>query len=437
MWLLLLACVQLVRAVQYRVTFKRVSAFAKPGTAVRGEVDDAACPYRFDLYAGGRSRKAGERERSSVYVSTDTAVDATFTLRLLGASTAGKTPVVEADGGCRFTKQNRESKGVPFVTPELLPRFVDEDGAVCCEAEIVEWPATSAVAWPDTLPAPDVRPKRELHAGATFVPIWRDLTQRANLGDKGCYGGVDYLVERVSVDGEDAFEAVPGATLLVRPAYPLIGRVERAWPIEVCEDEIPVALSSTDYTVLTGFSSAGIAAAWLAIAGFLATQVGGLVEVPSLSMAPSIEPGDTLVVERVTPRFRSPAVGEVVVFDAPAALKRVSGNSQAQLYVKRVAAIAGDRIRVDDDGAVTVNGASRQSPAGDRACDLPEARAELKRVLGDARRSKIAVAELTVPRGSVYVLGDCADVSVDSRVWGPLRTSDVRARPMNTLKGRR
>ena len=77
------------------------------------------------------------------------------------------------------------------------------------------------------------------------------------------------------------------------------------------------------------------------------------------------------------------------------------------------------------------------SPAGARVCDLPEARAALKRVLGDARRSKIAVEELTVPRGSVYVLGDCADVSVDSRVWGPLRTSELRARPLNTLKGRR
>ena len=83
------------------------------------------------------------------------------------------------------------------------------------------------------------------------------------------------------------------------------------------------------------------------------------------------------------------------------------------------------------------NGAPRRSPAGDRVCDLPEARAELRRVLGDARRSKIAVEELTVPRGSVYVLGDCADVSVDSRVWGPLRTSEIRARPLNTLKGRR
>ena len=127
----------------------------------------------------------------------------------------------------------------------------------------------------------------------------------------------------------------------------------------------------------------------------------------------------------------------MVVFDAPAALKRGTGNSKAQLYVKRVAAVAGDRVSVDDSGSVSVNGMQRRSPAGDRVCDLPEARAELRRVLGDARRSKIAVEELTVPRGSVYVLGDCADVSVDSRVWGPLRTAEIRARPLNTLKGRR
>ena len=428
-YVLLLACC--CHAVQYKVTFKRVSAFAKPGTAVRGDVDDATCPYRFDLYAGGRSRKAGERERSSIIVSTERAVDATWTLRLVGEKVA-----VEADGGCRFTKQNRESKGVPFVTPEILPRFID-DGVVRCECDVVEWPPTDAVSWPDALPAADVRPKRDLHAGATFVPIWRDLKQRANLGEKGCYGGVDYVVERVSVDGEDAFEARPGCTLTVRPAYPLVRRLERVWPVDVREAEIPVALSSSDYTALTGVGFAGVAAAWLAIAGFLATQVGGLVEVPTLSMTPTIEPGDTLVVERVTPRFRSPSVGDVVVFDAPAALKRVSGNTKAQLYVKRVAAVAGDRIQVDDAGSVSVNGMPRRSPTGDRTCDLPEARAELRRVLANARRDGVAREELLVPRGSVYVLGDCADVSVDSRVWGPLRTSEIRARPLNTLKGRR
>ena len=57
------------------------------------------------------------------------------------------------------------------------------------------------------------------------------------------------------------------------------------------------------------------------------------------------------------------------------------------------------------------------------------------------RRARVPAARLrrlrAVPRGSVYVLGDCADVSVDSRVWGPLRTSEIRARPLNTLKGRR
>ena len=118
---------------------------------------------------------------------------------------------VEADGGCRFTKQNRESKGVPFVTPEILPRFIDDGVVVRCECDVTEWPSSAAVSWPDALPSADVRPKRELHAGATFVPIWRDLKQRANLGEKGCYGGVDYVVERVSIDGEDAFEARPGA----------------------------------------------------------------------------------------------------------------------------------------------------------------------------------------------------------------------------------
>ena len=205
-----------------------------------------------------------------------------------------------------------------------------------------QWPATSAVL--ARIAPRGRRPAEGDCRGRAFAAV-ADLKQRANLGEKGCYGGVDYVVERVSVYGEDAFEAAPGATLTVRPAYPLVRRLERVWPVDIREDEIPVALSSADYTALTGVGFAGVAAAWLAIAAFLATQVGGLVEVPTLSMTPTIEPGDTLVVERVTPRFRTPSVGDVVVFDAPTALKRVSGNTKAQLYVKRVAAVAGDRCR--------------------------------------------------------------------------------------------
>ena len=165
--------------------------------------------------------------------------------------------------------------------------------------------------------------------------------------------------------------------LTVRPAYPLVRRLERVWPVDVREDEIPVALSSSDYTALTGVGFAGVAAAWLAIAGFLATQVGGLVEVPTLSMTPTIEPGDTLVVERVTPRFRSPAVGDVVVFDAPAALKRVSGNTKAQLYVKRVAAVAGDRVR-----------STRRRRLGERCAAAEPGRRPRLRSPGGARRAQ-------------------------------------------------
>ena len=47
-------------AVQYKVTFKRVSAFAKPGTAVRGDVDDAIVEVREFIRKGGHPGFDGE-----------------------------------------------------------------------------------------------------------------------------------------------------------------------------------------------------------------------------------------------------------------------------------------------------------------------------------------------------------------------------------------
>jgi signal peptidase I len=38
-----------------------------------------------------------------------------------------------------------------------------------------------------------------------------------------------------------------------------------------------------------------------------------------------------------------------------------------------------------------------------------------------------------VPRDTSYVLGDCGEVSVDSRVWGPLEDEKVIGRPILRL----
>ena len=42
-------------------------------------------------------------------------------------------------------------------------------------------------------------------------------------------------------------------------------------------------------------------------------------------------------------------------------------------------------------------------------------------------------ADTRVPAGSSFVLGDCGQVSVDSRVWGPLDDADVVGRPVLRL----
>src|SRR5687768_18617024 len=82
------------------------------------------------------------------------------------------------------------------------------------------------------------------------------------------------------------------------------------------------------------------------------------VRVPSGSMNPTILEGDRLLVDkhvfgvripwtlvRLTPG-RDPVRGEIVVFDSP-----VDGTS----LVKRVAAVPGDEVLLDDEGLV-VNG---------------------------------------------------------------------------------
>ena len=53
-------------------------------------------------------------------------------------------------------------------------------------------------------------------------------------------------------------------------------------------------------------------------------------------------------------------------------------------------------------------------------------------IYGESRAvdpEQIGVARV-IPQGSVFVLGDCEGRSTDSRVWGPLETSRVMARPV-------
>ena len=116
------------------------------------------------------------------------------------------------------------------------------------------------------------------------------------------------------------------------------------------------------------------------------------------------------------------AAGDLVLFTPPTGLLKLVSDAGGtvgyrDLFVKRVAAVAGDRVELLPTGEVAVNGVRRQrSPL---ACAQPprEAVEALSRVR-------------VVPDDSLFVLGDCEARSTDIRAWGLLPTRNVIARPV-------
>jgi signal peptidase I len=182
------------------------------------------------------------------------------------------------------------------------------------------------------------------------------------------------------------------------------------------------------YNTISALASLATAVAGLWTA-FCISQAVSLFFIPSHSMDPTLQVGDVLLVEKVTPRLliegSGSQVGDVVLFYPPQKLQEIvsrSGGrklSDRDLFVKRVAAMKGDVVTVEANGDVKVN-----HRADGRARDLCE---------GPGVESYIQPGELALEPGEVAVLGDCARVSIDSRVWGPLPTQSIVGRPLLRL----
>ena len=150
------------------------------------------------------------------------------------------------------------------------------------------------------------------------------------------------------------------------------------------------------------------------------TYVFARSTVSGTSMLPTLVDKDSILVEKLSLLTKSIKRGQIIIFN--------SENATKDIYVKRVIGIEGDTVELKK-GKVYLNGTELKEPY-------------LKENTQTNSGSFLEENQkITVPKGSVFVLGDNREVSNDSRFLGFIGTKEIdghvifRAYPFNTIKG--
>jgi signal peptidase I len=150
-------------------------------------------------------------------------------------------------------------------------------------------------------------------------------------------------------------------------------------------------------------------------------------QIPSVSMEPTLDVGQRVLVDRVSYRFSDPQIGDIVVFHPPQGAdaggkcgitihrsqpvdarepcpKPVDQEADTN-FIKRIVAGPGDRLSVKD-GHPVVNWVMAKEdfikpcPPGEDSCNL--------------------LKTITIPPNHYFMMGDNRGSSDDSRFWGPV-----------------
>jgi signal peptidase I len=166
----------------------------------------------------------------------------------------------------------------------------------------------------------------------------------------------------------------------------------------------PAPAPAVDRRTRNALEWVGIVVGALLLAVVVKTFLFQAFYIPSLSMYPTLDKGDRVLVNKLSYDLHDVHRGDLVVFERPP-----NEPTTIKDLIKRVIGLPGDVIEARD-GVVYVNGAALVESyvdKGDRTENLPRQ---------------------TVPDKSLFVMGDNRNNSEDSRVFGPIPEKTVVGR---------
>lgn len=162
------------------------------------------------------------------------------------------------------------------------------------------------------------------------------------------------------------------------------------------------------YVLFSAFVFLGSLGAGLWGAEYLRDTVEGY-RIPNSSMSPALQPGDQLMANKKAFLSEDPEHGEIVLFPSP--------EDRRKTFIKRVVAKEGETIEIRG-GSVMVNG--KTLPVTDGKEKNRNASYSVQGY-GDIPD----FGPVTVPKYSVFVMGDNRPNSYDSRNFGPIAVNSL------------